>query len=481
MKKGKWFLHVLLLLVVPLILAAPALAVIYVDTSTGNDANNGSDWGAGNAKKTIQAGVTAANGAGQDKIVWVAKGTYLEPGNMILPVGIKVSGSFAAGVHPTDPNPYGSRDFVANNSTVHPGVAANSTFTANGTSASPNVIDGFTIEFGQAQQGGAIKLAANASCLVANCVIRFNVSPSPIAGGGIYASATPGAGAFLNITNTQFANNTSNLGGAIYSNGTGVSVTGCSFIGDSAKDYTNPSNALGGAIYVTDASLSVSKSTFTQESAQITQTNTGSAKGGAIAVIAATTLSIDANTFKDCKAAGGTVATYFGWGGAIYIESTSCNITNNWIIRCSALGTGSVRPAFGGGIAYVDPGIPNIFNNTFFSDQVTPNPGMVSDPDRPYGLGASIYLLGSDQASIINNIIDKSRGTAVVNEGMIVTFNYNLLWHNAGGDTFGITFPINDPTHNKIDGNIMRDPQFLDWKHDNLHITYGSPAKDHGI
>ncbi len=197
MKKGKWFPHVLLLLVVPLILAAPASAVIYVDTNTGNDANNGSDWGAGNAKKTIQAGVTAANGAGQDKIVWVAKGEYLEPTNVTLPVGIKVYSSFAPGVHPTDPNPYGTRDFVANNSAVHPGLPAISTFTANGTAASPNVIDGFTIEFGQAQQGGAIMLAANASCLIANCVIRFNVSPSPVAGGGIYATATPNTGAFL--------------------------------------------------------------------------------------------------------------------------------------------------------------------------------------------------------------------------------------------------------------------------------------------
>ncbi len=104
-----------------------------------------------------------------------------------------------------------------------------------------------------------------------------------------------------------------------------------------------------------------------------------------------------------------------------------------------------------------------------------PQAGLITDTDRPYGLGGAIYLVGTNtQAKIWNNIIADTRGTAVVNDGMAVSFNYNLLWHNAGGDIYGFNFP-SIPT----DRNIMKNPQFL--LGDPLfHITYGSPAKDTG-
>lgn len=140
-----------------------------------------------------------------------------------------------------------------------------------------------------------------------------------------------------------------------------------------------------------------------------------------------------------------------------------------------AAGSGAPQPAFGGAIFYQNLGTISIVNNTFVGNAVTPQAGLITDIDRPYGLGGAIYVTGSTTAKIVNNIIAKTRGTSVVNDGMVVTFNYNLLWHNAGGDIFGFNFP---PTI--LDKNIMKDPQFL--KGDSLfHITFGSPAKDSGL
>lgn len=499
MKPRKLLLYGLLSPLILLLVSAPTPAVVFVDAARPDDTGNGLTWAT--AKKTIKAGVATA--AGQpDLTVWVAKGTYTEAASIALPPGIQVYGGLTtADVPPFD---LSTRTFVPP-TIVQPtaGTTGNSIFVAQG----DNVIDGFTIQNGAASAGAAIQVVNNASCTVGNCIIQNNNSAT--AGAGIYALAD-GTGATILVSRTKFKSNLAETGGAIYADGPKVLVSqstfetntahfgggicamngylsisdGCTFSGNSAKDAAGKVDAEGGAIYASKTSVYVYRSTFGSNSAQVSQVDGGSAAGGAIAVYGGITMRVEGNIFDTCMATGlgAAIPTRFALGGAIYTKGVSVTFRNNIFARCSATGAGDPRPAFGGAIYYANPGAPDIRNNTFYANSVTAHAGDVTETDRPYGLGAAIFLIGSGPANVINNIISNSRGTAVVSEGMNVTFNYNLIWHNAGGDTYGITFPVysTNAALNK-DFNIMKDPQFRHAPSGDLHITYGSPARDTGF
>lgn len=489
------------LLLSPLLLlglATCVFAVAYVDGTRPDNSGNGLSWAT--AKKTIQAGVTVA-ASQPDLTVWVKKNTYTE--NITLPAGVLVYGGFNGNEAP----PYNLSLRVFTPPTiVQPTVLTSPIFTANG----GNTIDGFTIQGENGGvQGGAISFAANTGGTVSNDIIQNNTTTN--AGAGIFASAASGF-PILTITADQFINNTSDSGGAIYANGMTVivngatsflnntgrlggairviggslGITGGSFSGDKARDTALNPSSWGGAIYDTSALLTVVGATFTNETAQDNFTNGGTAKGGAIAVETSSLAKIDRCRFGSCAATGSVVTTHISSGGAMWFSGSNALITNNFIYRCAARGTGDPQPAFGGGIFFHNPGLPNIRNNTFYGDEVTPNAGLVSDNDRPYGNGSAIFLSGTGPANIINNIITHCRGTAVVNDltpplGMSVNFNYNVIWHNAGGDIFGFSFPTltTNPLTNK-DFNIMKDPNLRNVANNDFHILYGSPARDAG-
>jgi predicted outer membrane repeat protein len=421
-------------------LSIPASAVVFVST-TGNDGNTGLSWA--QAKRTIQAGATLA-ASQPDLTVWVEKNTVPIPAyveNVSVPVGVLIYGGFDG---TEDPLTFNLDDRVFTPPTVvQPLVAATSIFTTLGS----NRIDGFTIENGAALLGAAI-MNASGSIIVANCIIQ---------------------------------NNASHLGGGIYATNGYLSVTDSQFIHNHAEDSVGNPDAQGGAIYTLNSTLIVTDCEFTEDFAQIDTNNLGTAKGGAIyAEDGTSTVTIQRSTFDSCVILG-KVATHYAYGGAIYVTDTDALIRNNMIYKCGAYGAGDTETSYGGAIAFENPGVPTIVNNTFYGDAVTPNAGLVTDADRPYGMGAAIYLSGSGPANVLNNIISQSRGTAVVNEGMTVKFNYNLLWHNAGGDIFGLSFPFysTNPVLNK-DFNIMKDPQYYDKYNNDFHITKGSPARNAG-
>lgn len=496
MNRRQLLLRGLLSPLLVLLVAAPSFAVVFVDSARPDDTGNGLTWAT--AKKTIKAGVTAA--AGQpDLTVWVAKGTYTEAAGIVLTSGIQVYGGLNVGdVPPFDLN---TRTFVPP-TVVQPtgGTQANSIFVAQGN----NVIDGFTIQGGAAAVGAAIQCLNNANCTVTNCIVQNNTSAT--AGAGVYA-LSGGTGVTLRVDSCKFKSNQAGNGGAIYADGPSVLVSNSVFetnsahfgggicilnglltvnawsvfTGNSAKDVAAGINSGGGAIYALKTSVYVSRSTFGSNTAQINLVNGGSATGGAISAFDGSLLRVEGCSFNTCLATGSAVATRFALGGAVYVKGMLATFRSNIFAKCAAIGAGDIRPAYGGAIYFANPGIPDIRNNTFYDNFVTPQAGLVGDADRPYGLGAAIFLSGSTSGSIINNIITHSRGTAVVNEGMNITFNYNLLWHNAGGDTYGITYPVysTNPLLNK-DFNIMKDPQFRHAPSLDLHITYGSPARDAG-
>ncbi len=498
MKPKKPLLCGLLSPLLVLLLITPGSAVVFVNTTTGNDGNTGlTDWT--HAVKTIAKGVQIASGQ-PDLTVWVAKGTYTEAASIVLTPGIQVYGGFNGNeLLPFDLN---TRTFVPP-TIVQPtaGTSSNSIFQAFGN----NVIDGFTIQGGAAATGAAILVATNASVTVSNDIIQNNTSAT--GGAGVFALANSTAAKII-VLNTKFKSNQADAGGAVYADGPSVLVTnsvfetnsahfggaiavingylsvasGSTFSGNSAKDAAAKMDASGGAIYASKSSVYVSRSNFGGNSAQVSTVTGGSATGGAIHAIGGAYIRVEGSYFDTNLAAGATVATRLAFGGAVYVKGMPGMFRSNIFAHNAARGAGDIRPAFGGAIYFVNPGQADVRNNTFYDNAVTAQAGLVTDSDRPYGLGAAVFLSGTAPASIVNNIITHSRGTAVVNEGMSVTFNYNLLWHNAGGDTYGITFPTysTNAALNK-DFNIMKDPQFRHATTGDLHINYGSPARDAGL
>lgn len=428
-ERNIWPLALLLLL--SLAICLPAYAdIIYV--KPGGPGPDGKSWAT--AFATIQAGVNAA-ASEDEKTVWVQKGTYTE--NITVPQKVKVYGGFKGDESPLDANVYANRDFVTNESIVQPSINTNSIF-----SALMGVrIDGFTIQSGKADTGGAIK-STGTGLTVAYCIIKNNESRL---GAGIYASA-----------------------GSLF-------VTKCTFDNNKvASTAANPSIAQGAGIWADSASLTVNDSKFTAQTATV-KNNTGStAQGGAIWARNGSPIYIERCSFTSCSAGGQTVVTWFAWGGAVYASGASTYVKSCLFNKCSALGKGDPKQSYGGAVAFQNPGTINVINNTFVANAVMPQAGSISDIDRAYGLGAALYINGSSNANIINNIITDSRGTAVVNDGMTVVFNYNLLWHNAGGDIFGFNFPVS------ADKNIMKNPQFRNALGGDYHILYGSPARDAG-
>lgn len=429
----KGILCVVLLSLIFLLASLPAYSGIIYVWSGGNN-TTGLSWT--DAFTNLQIGINAA-ASQPEKTVWVHSGTYTQAVN--VPNGVQVYGGFLETDSPLDPDPYGSRDFAANASIIHPG--ASSAFTV----GTITRIDGFTVENGTGDAGGAVQ-AATGTCVVANLTARSNTSRI---GGGIYASGTN-----LTVSNSRF-----------------VDLTATSAL-------TNP---LGGAICQFNGTLIVNNCEFTNDKAVVTGTTGNTAAGGAIFIYGAVNVSINRATFNGCMAYGTGVPTYFAHGGALDITQAKTSITNCVMFDCAALGAGDPNQSAGGAIAFHNQGSISIINNTFVNNSVMPQAGSPLDADRAYGLGGTIYLQGTSTAKLCNNIIAKSRGTAVVNAGMKVTFNYNLLWHNAGGDIYGFNWPTNSPMQGLIDANIMKNPQFRDEVNNDYHILYGSPARDAGI
>ena len=425
-----------------LMLCLPAHAIIYVSKS-GNDANSGLSWAT--SKLTIQAGVTTA-AASADPTVWVAVGTLPPPDlpaqpapiaypeNVVVPDKVAVYGGFRGGETASSPPPPRSLSTI-----VIPGDITNPIFAL----GSCDTIDGFTIEGGSADTGAGI-LVLGSSAIISNNLIRDNVARL---GAGVCA-----VDAALQIINCQFEDNT-------------------------ATDTSGTLSA-GGGVFAIGGSLIVFRTIFAGQQAVAIMGTGHSAQGGAIYSTGATLVRLDACVFEECAAVGATEST-FGVGGAICVIGATTNITNSLFHACIAYGAGAPEPAIGGAIYYEDSSTIAITNNTFVENGVVPHAGSISESDRPYGLGGAVYLTGAgSQAKILNNIIAGTRGTAVVSKGTIVTFNYNLLWHNAGGDIYGFSFPVQNPP-SSTDNNIMRDPQFL-LGDPFFHITYGSPAKNAG-
>ena len=166
-------------------------------------------------------------------------------------------------------------------------------------------------------------------------------------------------GSNVNVTSSQFANNTANRGGALFINGTDGLIKTSNFTTNEAihggavylnnegltlteSDFTENAAIQGGAVYVGAEKDIIANSSFRNNNATYnlrvnTTNNKNKTKGGAIFVAGENTL-VDNSEFVNNTAA--TNRTYNekgndgsksddGFGGAIYVGSNNVNITSS--------------------------------------------------------------------------------------------------------------------------------------------------------
>jgi len=183
---------------------------------------------------TIQA---AIDGAADGDVIEVAPGTYSGPGNRDLTFhGLSLTLRAIGGPAATTIDVQGTMADTHRAFDLTDGESASA------------VVDGFTIENGYENQGGAVELENGASPTFMNCV--FDASSATLGGGAI--GVEHGSPTF---TRCLFTNDTATSGGAIYlADLASVSLTNCAFSGDMATT--------GGALWAAGGSAQLVNCTF---------------------------------------------------------------------------------------------------------------------------------------------------------------------------------------------------------------------------
>ena len=223
----------------------------FVDQHVQGGREDGSSWA--NAYRRIEQALDKAR-AGD--CVWVARGVYTPPTGKSYEMkydSVEVYGGFGAWesyLH--------ERVFASNQTIVRRSDNGSSVIVIEGSKGMR--WDGFTIEQGQATQGGGI-LNKNGQVTIANCIIRNNRADQ---GGGIYNgnggdavifnteisgnTATDGAGMYNHsahprLTNVTISGNlASNQGGGLYNDGSNPDVRNTILWGNRAAQFPNVSN-----------------------------------------------------------------------------------------------------------------------------------------------------------------------------------------------------------------------------------------------
>lgn len=400
-----------------LMLSSSAMsAIIYVDASRPNDLGDGLSWDY--AKKTIQAGITAAMPSGT---VRVKQGNYT--GKVTMAAGINVEGAYT-----------GEKD--ANNNDIRDLNNWNTTITNSGDCvvmyplSTTGNLDHFAITGGIGYSSNGNRYGGGIYCLssptISNCRIYNN---SARFGGGIYAAvgthptisnctiennngdpgtgvASYGIGIYFyggTLTNNTIQNN------AFRSSGTGSSGGGIYFASyySGGNGYTNNhisgngannvASSSGGGIYMSNGSPGPTITT-TDSQRQIT---------GNKAYYGAGIYSISPGTISGYTISNNTASSSSGYGGGIYVSShtASLNIQDDTISGNSAYN--------GGGIYYSGSG--NITHNTISGNSATNGGGIFYDGTGPISRNTITSNSGSNGAAVYWNASSTYPGTIYSN------------------------------------------------------------------
>ncbi len=277
------------------------------------------------------------------------------------------------------------------NSTSNNGGAINSNkgFSISDTAifGGTGVNEGNTAEY----SGGAIYLGNSANTLTFDSDVSFirnkTTNSSYGTGGAIYFSANSGTNTINNTGVATFKGNSSNSGGAIYSN-SNLTITGDATFGGSGANEGNTASTSGGAIYLdTSANTLTFGSTASFINNKVT---TASNNGGAIYFESTSgTNTIDNSGLLTFK--GNTAANS---GGAIYSNS-NLTITGDATFGGTGAGEGNTAGNYGGAI-YMTSGAKTLtFGNTvdFINNKTT---------STSLGYGGAIYFDSTSLNKIAN-------------------------------------------------------------------------------
>ena len=178
--------------------------------------------------------------------------------------------------------------------------------------------------------GGGIHLynANNVQCKVESVIVD---KCSALRGGGIYVK-----GGTLTITGGSFINNsagggtiTSDGGGAIYSEGAKVTITGCT-IGDDDSNKGNYAGQ-GGGIFVDGGAECILEAGTKIIGNGTIGLGEGTGKGGGVYVTGNSSLKMENVTIKNCEATGTDSA-----GGGVYLYKGTCTLEKVIVEECKA-------------------------------------------------------------------------------------------------------------------------------------------------
>ncbi len=503
-----------ILLVCALIILSSAVCLaktVYVKT-TGLDTNDGLTWDT--AKKTVAAGITASVSGDE---IWVAAGTYLE--RITLKAGTGLYGGFAG-----NETVRTERNWTTN-VTIIDGNKSGSVVTSPSTATATTVVDGFTIQNGSASgvyctvssptisnnvitgntgsYGGGIS-CTNSSVTIANNVISANTGT--MGGGGIGCKASYRSSTFKplikdNVITGNFSgqNAGGGIGGGIYVENCGPTITGNSIETNSSRHISGAGSGIAGGIYCKSSIAVISNN-------RVAYNSTGGNGGGLYcegSSTAACSAVVTGNTFLGNYA-------YRSNGAGIYSSMTTITVTGNRVVAnrtyYAAIGGG------GGGVQCVDGPSATIVNNVIVGNYGPVGGGILCRNTLATVRNNNISANGSNYAAgvvfngclagsvILNNtIVDNIGGSNHPYDGAIacgtcspaianniVAFNSagircgtggtptlgnNCVFGNKYGDYLGCTASASD---------ISADPKLACLSYGNIHIQPGSPCIDAG-
>jgi len=452
---------------------AQAQTVRYVDAAAAGGAGN--TWA--DAFNDLQLGLAAANSGDQ---IWVAAGTYTpaplsgpRSATFQLKSGVALYGGFA-GIEST----LGQRDFLVNATILSGDLAGDDesggtnaensyhVVTTSGTDDT-TVLDGFTITKGNADgpadQSGAGILNSTGSPTFSNCWITNNTAVG--IGGGM---STGGGISRVRMSNCHFIDNSALAGGGLF-NGADISLTDCSFSGNSAI------GAFGGGMVDQFATSTLTNCIFVG--------NTAARWGGGLSNLSSSETLIN-------TAFIGNISDNRG-GGVFNSLDGSMVLTN-----CAFIG--NVSNNAGGAGMYNRHSSTAVLTNCVFSG----NSGI--------GSGA-IKAVNNTNVTLTNCTISGNSGTGAGGGGVLITHTATatltncVLWGNASSVPIDVEdAQIRNTSTGSVSvsyslieglssfsgsGNIGLDPLFVDsdgadnvvgTEDDDLRLSAGSPAIDSG-